>query len=201
MLGQHPVDMIAQLTGLVVDKRVDSAVVDVGGVGYKVFLSLQSMAALPPIGGRTTLRIHTQVREDAIQLYGFVEAVEEEIFHALITVNGVGPKLAMNMLSGLPAEELAHAIVREDLSRLVKVPGVGKKTAERLVVELKDKLGKAPALAGKAPAPASDDVVGALVNLGYKRDVAERAAREARQRAPSGADVGALIREALRALA
>ena len=132
--------MIARVAGMLLEKRNDAAIVDVGGLGYLVHLSQQSLAALGPAGSAVALRTYTHVREDALQLYGFVTEDEERLFGMLIDVSGVGPKLAINILSGMAAKELAKALVGGEFARLTKIPGVGKKTAERLVVELKDKL-------------------------------------------------------------
>src|SRR5205823_6140261 len=139
-LAREGAAMIARLSGVLLEKHSDTAVVDVQGVGYLVYLSHQSMARLPSEGSRAQLRCYTHVREDALQLYGLATAEEEELFHLLISVSGVGPKLAVNILSGMPAPELASAIRHGELGRLTKISGVGKKTAERLVMELKDKL-------------------------------------------------------------
>src|SRR5207237_9453698 len=137
----------------VLEKRGDAAVLDVQGVGYLVHLSLQSMAGLPPEGGRAQLRCYTHVREDALQLFGFLSPEEEELFHLLISVSGVGPKLGINILSGMPALELASAILHSEHGRLTKISGVGKKTAERLVLELKDRLRTARPVHRAHPSP------------------------------------------------
>ena len=195
--------MIARLSGVLLQKRADSVVVDVGGVGYLVHLSLQSSAKLPAEGGRVQLRTYTHVREDALQLFGFASAEEEQLFLLLIGVSGVGPRLASTILSGMPATELARAITGNDLARLTKIPGVGKKTAERLVVELKDKLvklGIAAGPQGAATGGADGELVSALLNLGYRQAEAERAARSASKARP-GAPLEDQIREALGALA
>jgi Holliday junction DNA helicase RuvA len=194
--------VIARLTGTLVEKHMDHAVVDAGGVGYKVHLSLQTGAQLPPAGKPVTLRIHTHVREDALQLYGFVGEREEELFHLLITVSGVGPRLAINVLSGMPAEDLARAVGAGDLTTLTKIPGVGKKTAERLVVELKDKVKRmGPAHSPSARGTPESELASALINLGYKPVEAERAARAAVERSADKQDLASLIREALRSIA
>lgn len=199
--------MIASLSGLVEEKRADEVVVDVNGVGYRVFVSLRSQARLPPEGQKVKLRVQTIVREDALDLYGFMTAAEEQLFVMLTSVSHVGPKLAMNVLSGLEPGELAHAIGSGDVARLTKLHGVGRKTAERLVVELKDKmqpllvapLSAVAANAGGEPAPERrSDLIAALVNLGYKPAQAEKAAEQAEQRSGADAPLEALIREALR---
>jgi Holliday junction DNA helicase RuvA len=123
--------MIARLSGMLIEKRADAAVVDVGGVGYLVHLSQQSLSRLGPPGAAVELRTHTHVREDALQLYGFASGEEEELFHLLIGVSGVGPRLGINILSGMPAGELAVALEGGEIARLTRIPGVGKKTAER----------------------------------------------------------------------
>ena len=197
--------MIAYLRGQLLEKGVDEVVVDVHGVGYRVMVSQTSLAELPEIGAAMQLRVHTHVREDVIALYGFVTAEEEELFHYLTSVSGVGPKLGLNILSGMQPSELALAIANNELARLVKISGVGKKTAERLVVELADKLKKSTLLARKLSkitnrAPASDDLLSALVNLGYRPGDAERAAAAARERSP-GAEMETLVRTALQLLA
>ena len=198
--------MIARLSGTLLEKREDVAVVDVQGVGYKVHLSLQSMARLPAEGGRAQLRCYTHVREDALQLFGFLTVEEEELFHLLIGVSGVGPRLAVNILSGMPATELATAILHGELARLTKISGVGKKTAERLVMELKDKVrtsGLATARSSQPPqAPSPDQaLLSALVNLGYRPAAAERTADAVRRSLGPAAPLEERLREALRLIA
>ena len=195
--------MIARLSGTIVEKRGDAAVLDVQGVGYLVHLSLQSLGELPPEGGRAQLLCYTHVREDALQLFGFVTLEEEELFHLLISVSGVGPRLAQNILSGMPATELATAILHGELSRLTKISGVGKKTAERLVVELKDKIktsGLAGARSSQPPPPVAADqaLLSALVNLGYRPAAAERTAEAVRRTLGPTAPLEDQLREALR---
>ena len=194
--------MIAHLAGTLLERRAESVVVDVNGVGYLVHLSLQSIATLPAEGGHVQLRTYTHVREDALQLFGFATADEEQLFQLLIGVSGVGPRLASTILSGMPAAELSRAIVGSELARLTKIGGVGKKTAERLVVELKDKLVKL-GLTGRASSEPSQVARGgallsALLNLGYKQNVAERAAEGARKALGEGAPLEDQVREALR---
>ena len=142
--------MIARLAGKVAEKGADHVVLDVGGVGYLVHLSAVTLSSLPPQGGERALRTFTNVRQDAIELFGFATEDEEAVFRALIDVKGVGPRAAQNILSGIDARELAQAVAGGDVARLTKVPGIGKKTAERLVVELKEKL----ALLARAAGPA-----------------------------------------------
>ncbi|GAC1597235.1 MAG: Holliday junction branch migration protein RuvA [Myxococcales bacterium] len=199
--------MIARLTGTILEKRVDGAIVDVQGVGYLVHLSLQSLSKLPPEGARAQLRCYTHVREDALQLFGFLTAEEEELFHLLISVSGVGPKLALNVLSGMPAAELAVALLHGELARLTKIAGVGKKTAERLVVELKDKLKTSALLARggaaarpKEAVPADGALVSALLNLGYKPASVQRTAEAVRRALGPGAGLEEQLREALKVI-
>jgi Holliday junction DNA helicase RuvA len=195
--------VIARLSGILLEKRGDDVVIDVEGVGYRVHLSLQSMSKLPAEGGRVQLRCHTHVREDALQLFGFATPEEEELFHLLISVSGVGPRLGLNILSGMPAPELASAILHGEHARLTRISGVGKKTAERLVVELKDKI-KTSGLAGarspsQPPPPAADQaLLSALMNLGYRPATAERTADQVRRTLGASAPLEAQLREALR---
>jgi Holliday junction DNA helicase RuvA len=199
--------MIARLSGMLIEKRGDAAVIDVGGVGYLVHLSQQSMARLGAAGSAVELRVHTHVREEALQLYGFATEDEEELFHLLISVSGVGPRLSVNILSGMPAGELAAALVSGELARLTKIPGVGKKTAERLVVELKDKLKTSALLtrAGRAPiageARSSDGaLVSALLNLGYKPAAVQRTAEAVRRALGPNAGLEEQLREGLKVI-
>jgi Holliday junction DNA helicase RuvA len=198
--------VIARLSGIVLEKSGDSAVLDVQGVGYHVHLSLQSLGQLPPEGARAQLRCYTHVREDALQLFGFLTAEEEELFHLLISVSGVGPKLGLNILSGMPATELATAILHGEIARLTRIPGVGKKTAERLVLELKDRIrtsGLATARPSQPPPATSPDaaLLSALVNLGYRTAAAERTAEAVRRTLGSTAPLEDQLREALRLIA
>jgi holliday junction DNA helicase RuvA len=197
--------MIGQLRGRLADKRPNQILVDVGGVGYLVQVPLSSYAALGELHTEVTLLIHTHVREDALALYGFVSAREKHLFELLISASGVGPSLALKILSGMNTEELVPAIRGGDLARLTKIPGVGRKTAERIVVELKDKL-EAVVLEAAKPAVASPagieaDVISALVNLGYDPRAAESAVAEAKREASAGAaGFEGLLRAALQAL-
>jgi len=174
--------MIAFLKGVMLDRHPSGIVVDVHGVGYALQVPVSTYARLPALGAEVALHIYTQVRDDAIQLFGFAARAEKQVFERLITVNGVGPKLALSILSGLPVEALGEAIRRADHARLTAIPGVGRKTAERLVIELRDKMPESAAL---APAPTSagpaEDVVSALVNLGYPAAVAEKAVQRVLQ--------------------
>jgi len=180
--------MIGHLRGTLIEKHPNEAIVDVQGVGYLVTIPVSTFSSLPDVGGEVKLRIHTHVREDAIALFGFLTMDEKLLFERLISVSGVGPKLGITVLSGLPVAELVSAIRSGNLQQLTRVPGIGKKTAERLVVELRDKLdllaGKAPAAATATPsAPLSavdEDVLSALMNLGCPRPAAEAAIKKAR---------------------
>jgi Holliday junction DNA helicase RuvA len=169
--------MIAHLRGKLIHKEPGQAIVDAAGVGYDVVISVPTFTALPSVGAETSLHIHTQVSEDQIALFGFLDREEKRLFQRLITVSGVGPKLAIKILSGLSPERTVQAIRAQDHAQLTRIPGVGKKLAERLVVELKDKLedfAVAPTPSSIA-GPAVDDVLSALINLGYQRPAAEKA--------------------------
>jgi len=193
--------VIARLTGVVEEKLDGAVVLDVNGVGYLVHLSAASLAQLPQRGERATLRIHTHVREDALDLFGFATEEEQEVFRSLVDVKGVGPRAAQNILSGIEAKELALAVAHGDVARLTRVPGVGKKTAERLVVELKEKLVALARAAGPAKGKAGggilDQLAQALVGLGYKPAQAEEAAQALREEA-EGRTLDELLREALK---
>jgi holliday junction DNA helicase RuvA len=169
--------MIAHLRGRLLSKQPQQAIVEAAGVGYDVAISVSTYTSLPAEGAEVALHIHTQVREDTLALYGFLDRNEKRIFERLITVSGVGPKLAITIQSGLPSDRLVTALRAQDHATLTRIPGVGKKLAERLVVELKDKLEDmavaAPTVA--AAGPAAEDVLSALVNLGYQRLSAQKA--------------------------
>jgi Holliday junction DNA helicase RuvA len=174
--------VIAQLRGRLLRKAPQEAVVDVGGVGYRVTIPLSTFYRVGEPGAEVTLLTHTHVREDALALFGFLTAMEQELFERLIAVSGVGPKVAISILSGIEAPELAAALRSSDIARLTRIPGVGKKTAERLVVELKDKMQDLPAAEAAVPASpsaATDDLVSALLHLGYSRPEAERGVERA----------------------
>jgi Holliday junction DNA helicase RuvA len=206
--------MIAHLSGTLLSKQPTSAIVDVGGVGYEVVIPLSTFYELGEHGAAVQLRIYTHVREDALQLYGFKTARERELFLQLISVNGVGPSLAIKLLSGMNADEMIASIRTNNLVRLVAIPGVGRKTAERLVVDLRDKIAalSSPALeeefAAKAAAAGDvattdsmrDDAMSALANLGYQRAAAEKAVKNA---VDEGGDlsVEVILRRSLRSLA
>jgi Holliday junction DNA helicase RuvA len=195
--------MIGQLRGRLAEKRPNQVLVDVGGVGYLVQVPLSSYAALGELHTEVTLLIHTHVREDALALYGFVSSREKHLFEMLLSASGVGPSLALKILSGMSVEELVPAIRGSDLGRLTKIPGVGRKTAERMVVELKDRLEavvletQKPAMA--SPAGAEADVISALVNLGYDARTADAAASEAKSEVGTS-NFEKLLRVALQAL-
>lgn len=192
--------MIGHLRGTLVEKRPNLAVVDVGGVGYRVFIPLSTFYGLGELHGPVTLLTHTHVREDQLALYGFLSAREKQIFELLLTASGVGPGLALKILSGLPVEELAPAIRAGNLEQLLRIPGVGRKTAERIVVELRDKMA-ALAPEGAAAAPRSGveaDLVSALVNLGYDERTSERAVAAAMKNGSGrGESFEALLRASL----
>ncbi|PLY00169.1 MAG: Holliday junction branch migration protein RuvA [Desulfuromonas sp.] len=173
--------MIALLQGQIAYKSIDHVILDVNGVGYRLLIPLSSFYALPE-EGPAKFHIHTHVRDDAIQLFGFLTTDEKEMFSILISVSGVGPKLAINILSHIPANELNTALAAGDINRLSSLPGIGKKTAERLVLELKDKVPNVSAGTTTAAPPGSslhtdsiDDLLSALVNLGYKENMARKA--------------------------
>jgi Holliday junction DNA helicase RuvA len=177
--------MIGLLRGRLLEKRPNQVILDVGGVGYLVAVPLSTFAALGDLHAEVTLLIHTHVREDALALYGFLSAREKHFFELLLGASGVGPSLALKILSGMNVEELVPAIRTGDLARLTKIPGVGRKTAERMVVELRDKL-EAVAIETEKPAPSSPagveaDVKSALFNLGYDERTADAALTEAKR--------------------
>lgn len=195
--------MIAYLRGRLLDKQPNRIVLDVSGVGYDVCVPLSTFYGLGDAGTDIALRIHTHVREDALALYGFATPLEQEIFERLIGVSGIGPKLALAVLSGIEPPELILAIERGDLARLTAIPGVGKKTAERIVLELRDRLPRVTRVAARdaAGAPAlREDLLSALINLGYHRPLAEKAVDSAVAAKPGG-DFEGTLRQALRELA
>ncbi|HWI20182.1 MAG TPA: Holliday junction branch migration protein RuvA [Vicinamibacterales bacterium] len=167
--------MIARLFGKIADKKPSRLIVDVSGVGYDVQVPLSTFYVSPETGGDMALRIHTHVREDQLALYGFATELELTMFEKLIAVSGIGPKLALSVLSGIEPRDLAGAILRNDLARLTAIPGVGKKTAERMCVELRDRLPKAIEASPEAPEDSlRDDLVSALGNLGYHRQAIDK---------------------------
>ncbi|HXZ28325.1 MAG TPA: Holliday junction branch migration protein RuvA, partial [Terriglobales bacterium] len=168
--------MIAHLRGRIVAKHPNQVIVEAGGVGYDVNITIPTFSELPAAGSEVALHIHTHVREDALALYGFLRAEEKRLFERLISVSGIGPKLAVTILSGMAAEAMVAASRDNDVAQLTRIPGIGKKTAERMVLELRDKLeGLAAAPAAAKASPLEEDVLSALVNLGYQRAAAERA--------------------------
>ena len=195
--------MIGQLRGRLTDKRPNQVLVDVGGVGYIVQVPLSTYAALGELHTEVTLLIHTHVREDALSLYGFLSSREKHFFEMLLSASGVGPSLALKILSGMSVEELVPAIRGSDLARLTKIPGVGRKTAERIVVELRDKLDavtvEAERPSASSPAGIEADVVSALVNLGYDGRTAESAVAEAKREVGTS-NFEKLLRATLQAL-
>jgi Holliday junction DNA helicase RuvA len=197
--------VIARLEGRLVEKSADGLVVDVAGVGYAVHVSLQTLASLPPAGAAVTLLVHTEVREDAIELFGFAEARERTVFHLLRRVKGLGPRISLAVLSGMPVAGLCQAVAAGDVARLQTIPGVGRRLAERIVVECREAVAELARLAGPAPAgapagalgAAQAEAVSALVNLGYKRGEAEDAVRK---HSKGGATLEEVIRAALQGL-
>ena len=169
--------MIAHLRGKMLVKHPNRIVLETGGVGYEVTISVPTFSELPANGSEVSLHIYTHVREDVIALYGFLHPAEKELFEKLMTVSGIGAKLAITILSGMAADAMVGAIRSNDVARLTKIPGIGKKTAERMVLELRDKLPvKEPATSGPAATnPLEEDVVSALVNLGYQAPAAQKA--------------------------
>jgi holliday junction DNA helicase RuvA len=198
--------LIAHLRGRISEKHPNRVIVDVGGVGYDVFVPLSTFYGMGEPGTDIALRIHTHVREDALQLFGFATSLEQELFERLIGVSGIGPKVGLAVLSGIEPLDLIHAIERGDLARLTAIPGVGKKTSERIVLELRDRLPRVElAAAGEAlPVDAApllrDDLLSALINLGYHRPLAEKAVDAAIKRTPDG-DFERTFKQALRELA
>ena len=195
--------MIGQVRGRLLRKEPQQAIVDVGGVGYRVSIPLSTFYRIGDVGDEVTLLTHTHVREDALALFGFLTAPEQALFERLIEISGVGPRLALSVLSGIEAPDLVAALRASDVLRLTRIPGVGKKTAERLILELKDKVqGLAttgePLPAGK-PAGAAEDLVSALVHLGYSRSEAERATERA-VKEDRGGRFEDLLRRSLRIL-
>lgn len=197
--------MIALLTGRLAHKSPDAIIIDVNGVGYRVQIPFSTYYELPEEGKTVSLSIHTHVKEDSISLFGFRTLAEKEFFQLLISVSGIGPKMARDILSNIQPEELATAIVQGNLVRLSSIPGIGKKTAERLVLELKEKVRKMEmtplaqeAPSSEAPAEVADDVASALVNLGYKEAVVRKVLAE--MRIEPDASTEAVLRQALKVL-
>ncbi|SRR5579875_623625 len=193
--------MIGSLRGKIIDKRPNGVLIDVGGVGYQVQIPLSTFAGLGALHQEATLLVYTHVREDQLSLYGFLTAREKQCFELLISASGVGPSLALKILSGMGIEELVPAIRKGDLAQLVRIPGVGKKTAERIVLELRDKLAAVDVPEPGKPATRSQleaDVSSALVNLGYDERSVERAIQQSR--AGANGDFEKLFRGSLQIL-
>jgi holliday junction DNA helicase RuvA len=198
--------MIAHLRGKLLAKHPNQVVIETAGVGYEVNISIPTFSELPALGSEIQLHIHTHVREDVIALYGFLHPAEKQLFEKLMTVSGIGAKLAITILSGMPATEMTAAIRANDIARLTKIPGIGKKTAERMVLELRDKLPTA-AIATTVATPISaveEDVLSALMNLGYQRQAAEKSIAgvigKSEDRNDPSRSFDTLFREALRIL-
>jgi Holliday junction DNA helicase RuvA len=200
--------MIAHIQGRLHFKSPENLIIDVDGIGYQVHVPLTTFYELPEVGDTVALHIHTHVREDALQLYGFQAQEEKALFVRLMGVAGIGPRLAVNILSGISPAELAECLGQGNLARLISIPGVGRKTAERIMVEMRDKL---PALAADrdialsvksaADEAVMNDAISALVNLGYKKGVARKAIEEAVERLEGKINLEGLLKESLRALA
>ena len=200
--------MIAHIQGRLHFKSPEQLIIDVDGIGYQVHVPLTTFYELPDVGNTVALHIHTHVREDALQLYGFQAQEEKALFIRLMGVAGIGPRLAVNILSGISPAELRESLQQGDLARLISIPGVGRKTAERIMLEMRDKL---PALAADrdialsvksaAAEAVMNDAISALVNLGYKKGVAQRAIDQAQQRLQGEMTLESLLKESLRELA
>ena len=195
--------MIAHLRGQILYKIPNYVVIDCGGVGYELAISVTTYTELGEVGAEARLHVHTHVREDALQLFGFYEVTEKRLFEKLLTISGIGPKLAITVLSGISAERLVGAIRGGDHATLTRIPGIGKKTAERVVLELKDKLDDLTGfVAGGVSATPSlgataDDVLSALVNLGYPRPIAQKAVETAAKDAAVAGDFERLFRASM----
>lgn len=201
--------MIANIKGILIQKSVNSIVIDVHGIGYHVFVPLSTFYELPDIGLPVSLKIHTHVKEDAIQLFGFRTSEERDVFLLMISVSGIGPRLATNILSGISAPELAKAVCAEDLKKLVSIPGIGKKMADRMIFELKDKLLKIllaeetslPVAGEDAGERVKEDSLSALVNLGYKSSVAKDVVEKVIEESEGEVILETLLKKALKRLA
>lgn len=200
--------MIALISGKIVYKGISHVIVDVQGVGYRVFIPLTTFYELPEAGQAITLHVHTNVKQDAINLFGFYTDQERDLFQLMISVSGIGPKIAMNILSGISAYDLMNAISGGNIGKLVNIPGVGKKMAERLILELKDKVVK-KMMAGKVPEAGvqsraddmMEDVLSALINLGYKNNVARDALDKAMRSSEEKLEMDTLLKKTLKILA
>jgi holliday junction DNA helicase RuvA len=194
--------MIAHLRGKLLAKHPNQVIIETGGVGYDVTITVPTFSELPQVGAEITLHIYTHVREDVLALYGFGRPEEKHLFERLLTVSGIGPKLAITILSGMPADDMVGAIRGGDLARLTKIPGIGKKTAERMVLELRDKLppeGADAVTAIPTLTAVEEDVMSALVNLGYQRAAAEKSVAAVAKKL-NGGSFDAMFREALGSL-
>jgi holliday junction DNA helicase RuvA len=191
--------MIAHLRGKLISKHPNQAIVEAAGVGYEVNISIPTFSTLPALGAEVSLFIHTHVREDALSLFGFLRSEEKQLFEKLISVSGIGPKLAITILSGMSADGMVASIKGNNIGALTRIPGIGKKTAERMVLELRDKLDHFGVPAAAAASPVEEDVISALINLGYQRPLAEKAL--ARLGPATGESFDGLFRKALAALA
>jgi Holliday junction DNA helicase RuvA len=197
--------VIAHVRGTILSKSPNAVVVECHGVGYELAISVATFTDLVREGGEAALHVHTHVREDALALFGFSELAEKRLFEKLLTISGIGPKLAITVLSGISADRLVGAIRAGDHATLTKIPGIGKKTAERVVLELKDKLDDMAGMAPAQPAAPSlgavaDDVLSALVNLGYPRPVAQKAVESAARDTANAADFERLFRGSMAAV-
>jgi Holliday junction DNA helicase RuvA len=189
--------VIAHIRGKLISKHPNQAIVEAAGIGYDVAITVPTFSELPALGSEVALHVHTHVREDALALFGFLRASEKQLFEKLISVSGIGPKLAITVLSGMAADSMVAAIRGNDVAQLTKIPGIGKKTAERMVLELRDKLESFTAAPAAAPVSAvEEDVISALENLGYQRALAEKAVVAAANGA-SGVSFDELFRKAL----
>jgi Holliday junction DNA helicase RuvA len=200
--------MIARISGLLIHKSINYLIVDICGIGYRIFVPLTTFYELPDEGQKVTLHIHTHVKEDAINLFGFHNDAEKALFQLMIGVSGIGPKLALNILSGISAEDFIRAVSTEDLNKLIRIPGVGKKTAERMVLELRDKVKKLDLYAqvDRSVSVAGDDATqedafSALVNLGYKSQAARIALDQVVNESPEPLNLEVLLKRTLKILA
>lgn len=200
--------MIARISGSLIFKSPNQIIVDTQGIGYQVYVPLSTFYELPDIGQQVTLHVYTHVREDGIALFGFLTAGERDVFQLLISVNGIGPKLALNILSGIEASELTLAVSRGNLKKLVNIPGVGKKMAERIILELQEKMLKmVDQISPKVKAVDSaaekikDDILSALVNLGYRKQAAEDALDRVWKEYPEEVSLDVILKRALKTLA
>src|SRR3954463_1390528 len=193
--------MIAHLRGKLISKHPNQAIVDAGGVGYDVTISVPTFSELPALSVEVSFFIHTHVREDTLALFGFLRIGEKQLFEKLLSVSGIGPKLAITILSGMPVDAMIAAIKGNNVASLTRVPGIGKKTAERMVLELRDKLeGFGAAAPAAALVPVEEDVLSALVNLGYQRNAAERAVAQAANGSGASKPFESLFKDALATL-